>query len=73
MTQSTKQTTEFFATTIGEAEKIVADMKAKHSASIVNESIARKVKRTKEAEFEYFIVKVTVQHVTVKQLLEELI
>lgn len=73
MKQPTKQTTEFFATTIVEAEGIVLDMKNKHLNSIVNHSIARKVKKTKEMEFEYFIVKVAVQHVTVADLLGDLV
>lgn len=73
MKQTTKQTTEFFATTILEAENIVLEMKNKHYNSIVNHSITRKVKRTKEDELEYFVVKVTVQHVTIKELLEDLI
>lgn len=73
MKQTLKQTTEFFATTIVEAEGIVEDMKQKHAASVINHSITRKVKSTKEVEFEYFVVKVTVQHVTIKELLEDLV
>lgn len=73
MKQTLKQTFETFATTQAEAEKVVADMKEKHGSNVINETINRKVKSTKEVEIEYFVVKVTVQHVTIKELLEELI
>lgn len=72
MVQTLKQTFETFATTQSEAEEVVANAKAKYGASVVNEQINRKIKSTKEVEIEYFVVKITVQHVTVKQLLEEL-
>lgn len=73
MKQILKQTFETFATTLPEAEKIVADAKDKYDSNVVNEQITRKLKTTKEAELEYFLVKITVQHVTAKELLEDLI
>ena len=48
-------------------------MKQKHLSSIVNEQISRKVKRKSGDEVEYFIVKVTIQHTTARDLLEGLI
>lgn len=73
MKKAIKQTTEFFATTLVEAENTVLEMKEEFSSAIVNHSIARKVKSTKEYEIEYFIVKVTVQHQTIAEVLGELV
>lgn len=58
-----------FATTILEAESIIKQLKENPANTIKKHSITKREKRTKEEVFEYYIVDVTIEKDSLKNIL----
>lgn len=64
MTVLTKETKEFFTSTLTEAEEKLEELVEQHSTRITKKAIETKEKKGEE----YFIVRVTITHDTIKNL-----
>ncbi len=64
MTTLTKETKEFFTSTLTEAEEMLEELVELHKTRITKKAIETKEKKGEE----YFIVRVTITHDTIKNL-----